>query len=155
MNATLGTASELLDLYRPFFERALSHDRVGPKLASSGLVVEFVYTFPEGEPARITANLRADAPKPAGSHGVCHYGPGAPWAPDVAFTQSAELGNRFWQGQVNVLAALAKREIRATGAITRALGLLPAIRPAYRLYAGLLKERGRLDLLLISPDDDA
>ena len=68
--------------------------------------------------------------------------------PDVVFKQSAEFSNRFWQGKENVIAALAKRQVSARGSITKALALIPVIRPAFRIYPQVLAKLGKNHLIV-------
>ena len=134
------SAEEFTKIYEEFMRRVMSHPRMGPKLASSKLVITFVYTDPN---VSFTVNFKPDAPKAKeGDHGAFVFGPESPWKVDVTFTQTADLGNKFWQGKVNVIAALAKRQVRANGSITSALKLLPAIRPAFKVYPEVLKDLG-------------
>lgn len=66
--------------------------------------------------------------------------------PEIYMTMKADIAHEFWLGKVNLLAALSRRQIVAKGPIPKALKLLPAIKPAYSLYAEFLAERGRTDL---------
>jgi hypothetical protein len=44
------------------------------------------------------------------------------------------VAHRFWLGNVNLVIALARREMVAKGPIPKILKLLPIIKPAYVLY---------------------
>ncbi|MBI4056088.1 MAG: hypothetical protein HY399_00900 [Elusimicrobia bacterium] len=143
--AVFKDSAEFQNVFETFIKKALAHERVGPKLAASGLVIQFVYADPS---AVLTVNLKPEAPKESGSFGAYSFAPESPWKVDVAFSQSSDLGNRFWQGQVNVIAALAKREVKASGSITKALALIPAIRPMYKVYSDTLRELGMNHLLV-------
>jgi putative sterol carrier protein len=68
--------------------------------------------------------------------------------PDVVMTMKADVAHAFWHGKVNLLDALAKKKIVATGPIPKILKLLPAVEPLYKVYPVLLREKG-YDALVI------
>ncbi len=68
-------------------------------------------------------------------------------APDVEMILSSETSHRFWMQDLNVPLALASRKIVAKGSVQKALKLLPALKPAFSLYPGILREMGRADLI--------
>jgi len=130
------TVGELMD-------RAKKDPQVGPKIAKSGLVIQFRYTDPE---AVTTINAR-DKPTQAGAfvdviHGPCDL------KPDVVMTMKADVSHAFWHGKVNLLTALGKKEIVAQGPIPKIIKLLPAVQPLYKVYPQLLREKGYDALVL-------
>jgi len=68
--------------------------------------------------------------------------------PDVEFILDTDTANEFFNGALNVPLALATRRIVAKGSITKALKLLPAIKPVFDIYRSLLREIGRADLIV-------
>lgn len=124
-------------------DRAKMDPRVGPKIAKSGLVIQFRYTDPE---AVTTVNARDKATQPGAFVDVIH-GP-VEIKPDVTMSMKADLAHAFWHGKVNLLSALAKKEIVADGPIPKILKLLPAVEPLYQIYPALLQELGYGDLIL-------
>ena len=124
------TVGELMD-------RAKCNPRVGPKIAKSGIIIQFRYVEPE---AMTTINAR-DKPTQAGAFVDVIHGPCA-LKPDVVMTMRADVSHAFWHGKVNLVGALAKRDIIASGPIPKILKLLPAIEPLYKEYPALLREKG-------------
>jgi hypothetical protein len=118
-------------------DRAKRDPQVGPKIAKSGIIIQFRYSQPE---AITTINARS-TPSQAGAFVDVVHGP-CPLKPDVVMTMKADLSHAFWHGKVNLVAALAKRDIVATGPIPKILKLLPAIEPLYKVYPALLREKG-------------
>ena len=49
---------------------------------------------------------------------------------------------------LNLMAALARRQIIAKGPIPKILKLLPAVEPMYEMYPRILKEMGREDIVI-------
>lgn len=124
-------------------DRAKQDPGVGPKIAKSGIIIQFRYTDPE---AMTTINAR-DKPTQPGAfvdviHGPCNL------KPDVSMIMKADVSHAFWHGKVNLVEALAKKQIVATGPIPKILKLLPAVQPLYKRYPVLLKEKGYPDMIL-------
>jgi hypothetical protein len=124
-------------------DRAKKDPNVGPKIAKSGIVIQFRYTDPD---AVTTINARA-RPTQQGAfvdviHGPCDL------KPDVTMTMKADVSHAFWHGKVNLVAALAKRQIVADGPVPKILKLLPAVQPLYQVYPVLLREKGYGSLVM-------
>jgi len=118
-------------------DRAKKDPQVGPKISKSGIVIQFRYSDPE---AMTTVNGR-DQPLQQGAfvdviHGPCSL------RPDVVMTMKADIAHAFWHGKINLMSALAKREIIVTGPVPKILRLLPAVEPLYKVYPVLLSEKG-------------
>ena len=67
--------------------------------------------------------------------------------PQVTMTMSADTAHRFWLGQVNVTAALARGEIKASGPVAKILKLVPLTKPVFPRYKAQLLAQGRADLV--------
>lgn len=124
------TVGELMD-------RAKKDPRVGPKIAKAGIIIQFRYTDPE---ALTTINAK-DKPTQAGAYVDIFHGEST-LRPDVEMTMKADIAHAFWHGKVNLVAALAKKDIVAKGPIPKILKLLPAVEPLYKEYPALLREKG-------------
>jgi putative sterol carrier protein len=68
---------------------------------------------------------------------------------DVTSVNDDVIFNQFWQGKVNLMMAMTKGQVKAQGAVTKMLKLLPKISPIYKMYTESLKEAGREDLVII------
>lgn len=124
-------------------DRAKMDAEVGGKIAKSGIIIQFRYTDPE---AVTTVNAK-DKPTQPGAyvdviHGPCNL------KPEVTMSMKADVSHAFWHGKVNLMAALAKKEIVAVGPIPKILKLLPAVQPLYKVYPTLLREKGYENLIL-------
>jgi putative sterol carrier protein len=136
-------SEELQKVFDAFMKEVLSHPLIGPKLAKSKMVVQFQYTDPD---AQVTIDFR-EAPKDSQMPGHLIWGE-TNIKPDVVFKQAADFSNRFWQGKENVIAAMAKRQVSAKGSITKALQLIPVIRPSFRIYPQVLEKLGMKHLVI-------
>lgn len=123
--------------------RAARDPKVGTKIGSSGLVIQFRYSDPE---ATTTIDARGKPTQPGTYVDVIH-GP-TDLKPDITMSMNADVAHAFWHGKVNLMAALAKKEIVADGPIPKILKLLPAVQPLYKVYPELLRELGHGTLVL-------
>jgi len=124
------TVGELMD-------RAKKDPNIGPKIAKGGIIIQFVYHNPE---AVTTINAK-DKPTQPGAFVDIIHGP-TPLKPDVLMTMQADVSHAFWHGKVNLVSAIARKEIIVQGPLPKVLKLLPAVTPLYKLYPALLKEKG-------------
>ena len=134
-------AEALYECLGTLFSTVAQDPVLGPKLAGSGLVIRFVYSDPD---AQITVDTKN--PPPAGQFFTIHLG-ACDLKPEVLMTMKADVCHTFWLGKVNLLFALARRQIVAEGPIPKILKLLPIISPAYKLYPEILKKIGKQDLI--------
>jgi hypothetical protein len=140
--AVFHDSQQFYDTVGELMNRAKTNPDVGPKIAKSGIVIQFKYTQPD---AMTTINAK-DKPTQPGAfvdviHGPCDL------KPDVAMSMKADVAHAFWQGKVNLIAALAKGEIKANGPIPKILKLLPAVEPLYKEYPNLLREKGLASMI--------
>ncbi|MBI2712328.1 MAG: SCP2 sterol-binding domain-containing protein [Bdellovibrio sp.] len=134
-------AKEVEKVFSTFISQILAHPLIGPKLSKSKMIIQFQYTDPD---CQVTINFKDPAPE--GKYPLV-WGE-TPLKPDVMFRQSADFSNRFWQGKENVIAAMAKRQVTAQGSITKALQLIPIIRPSFRIYPKVLEDLGMKNLIV-------
>jgi putative sterol carrier protein len=123
--------------------RASKDPDVGKKIAKSGVIIQFRYTNPD---AVTTVNAK-DRPTQPGAF-VDVINGSTDLKPEIVMTMKADTAHAFWHGKVNLISALAKREILLEGSKTKVLQLLPAVTPLYKVYPQLLKEKGYPDLVL-------
>ncbi|WP_291424209.1 SCP2 sterol-binding domain-containing protein [Deinococcus sp.] len=123
------------DVLQAVLERGQDTD-TARGLAKAGLTVAFVY---EGPSVRLVMDGKNP---PVGQAIGFYFGDEAP-TPDVTFSLNADVGHRFWAGNLNVPQALARGQIRAAGSIAKALKLLPLMPPLYESYRQVMTERGR------------
>lgn len=136
-------ADQFYECVGELMDRAKKDPKVGPKIAKSGIIIQFRYTDPE---AMNTINAR-DKPSEPGSYVDVIHGP-CDLKPDISMTMAADVSHAFWQGKVNLVSALSKKQIVADGPIPKILKLLPAVQPLYKVYPEILKEKGYSDLIL-------
>jgi hypothetical protein len=63
-----------------------------------------------------------------------------PWEPEVKMTMDSDVANRYFQGKENVAMAIARRRIKTSGNVKKALNLIPITKPIYQRYHDLLEK---------------
>ena len=66
---------------------------------------------------------------------------------EIALRMGADEGHKFWLGQLNMTAAMARRKVSITGSMGKAMKLLPAMKPAFPRYKAYLQANGFADKL--------
>lgn len=117
------------------FETAFADPEIGPKLRATGIVLKTVYQEPD-------AVVLIDA-----TNGTVREGSVDDDA-TAQMTMTAETGNAYWQGKVNLPLAMAKSRIKVDGNVASMLKLAPLGKKLYPVYIAALKADGREDLLV-------
>jgi putative sterol carrier protein len=68
-------------------------------------------------------------------------------AAEIQMFMSSDDGHKFWLGELNAPIALAKKQIKVKGPLSKLMKLLPAVQPAFPRYRAFLEERGYADKL--------
>ena len=63
------------------------------------------------------------------------------WEPEVQMKMDSDVANRYFQGKENVAMAIARRRIKTSGNVKKALALMPITKPVFAQYRQLLEER--------------
>ena len=127
-------AAEVRKYLGGVFETAFADPEIGPKLKSTGIVLKTVYTEPE-------AVVIIDTAK-----GEVREGTEADES-SAEMAMTADTGNAYWQGKVNLPLAMAKSKIQVKGNVASLLKLAPLGKKLYPVYIDSLKADGREDLL--------
>lgn len=141
--AVFSSYEEIHKYFGKLYDTAKSDGRIAPKIKDSNLVIQFRYD----DPAAVVTINAAAPPTQQGAYFDVLWGE-IPVKPDVVMSMKADIAHQFWHGKINLMAALARRQIIAKGPIPKILKLLPAVEPMYEMYPRLLAEEGRPDLVL-------
>lgn len=112
-----------------FFFELVRHPEIGAKLKASKLIIRFNYKNPE-------LSITADCTKPEVELSFNN----ATTKPEVEMFMDADVAHKFWLGEVNLVMALARRQMVVKGPIPRILKLLPVIKPAYPMYKAYISK---------------
>jgi putative sterol carrier protein len=128
-------SSEVAKYIGGIFEAAFDDPEIGPKLVETGLVIAFDFTDPE---AVVVIDMANKAVREGLAGGT---------APTATMAMTAETGNAYWQGKVNLPLAMAKKKIKVEGNVASLLKLAPLGKKLYPVYIDRLKADGRDDLI--------
>jgi hypothetical protein len=60
------------------------------------------------------------------------------WDPEVEMSMDSDVANRYFQGKENIAMAVARRRIKTSGNLKKALALVPITKPVYAQYRELV-----------------
>jgi SCP-2 sterol transfer family protein len=132
---TFSSAKEFREVMDQVFTMMSTDPDMGPKLRDAetpqrfefpdvDLVVNVTYSDAGGE-----QNLRWE------------WTDDVPWEPDVKMTMDSDVANRYFQGKENVAMAIARRRIKTSGNVKKALALIPITKPIYERYRDLVEAK--------------
>jgi SCP-2 sterol transfer family len=61
------------------------------------------------------------------------------WEPQVIMTMNSNIANRYFQGKENIAMAVARRRIKTSGDVKKALALVPVTKPVFKLYREMVE----------------
>jgi hypothetical protein len=128
-------ATEVRKYLGGVFEVAFADPEIGPKLKDTGIVLKTVYTEPD-------AVVIIDAANGTVSEGTAES------EATAEMRMTAETGNAYWQGKVNLPLAMAKSKIKVDGNVASLLKLAPLGKKLYPKYVETLQADGRDDLIV-------
>ena len=128
---------EFVKILSALWDRIFSTPEVMEKLGGEKIIVKFRYTD-------FDTSLFIDN---SGETPTYYWDPEGDAPFDVEMIQNSETSHKFWMEDLNVPMAIATRKVVAKGSVQRALKLLPALKPAFKLYPEILREMGREDLV--------
>ena len=127
-------STEVVKYIGGIFERAYDDPELAAKLKNAGIVLKFDFRDPD-------VILVIDM-----ANGTVQEGVGD-LDVDAEMTMSADVGNAYWQGKVNLPLAMAKGKIKVGGNVAAMLKVAPLSKQLFGAYVERLKADGRDDLL--------
>ncbi len=122
------SSEQLQEILGGFFAELASDPIIGKKFKESNLVIKFNYKKPD---LSITIDCSGEK--------IEIYCNDSKIKPEVEMFMDADVAHQFWLGKVNLVMALARRQMIAKGHIPKILKLLPVIKPAYKMYPEYIK----------------
>jgi hypothetical protein len=62
------------------------------------------------------------------------------WEPEVYMTMESSIANRYFQGKENIAMAVARRRIKTSGNVKKALALVPVTKPVFAKYRAMVEK---------------
>ncbi|MDD5749149.1 MAG: SCP2 sterol-binding domain-containing protein [Actinomycetota bacterium] len=113
------------------FKRLTEDPKIKKKALNSKLIVNFVYRNPDGE---VWIDCTGDE--------VVVLPGKQDMTADATLKMETDVANKFWLGKLNLIKSLTSGEIESKGSVPKMLKLLPVIKPAFKIYPQILKEKG-------------
>jgi putative sterol carrier protein len=123
------------------FEMMSTDPDMGPKLREAETPQRF--EFPDVD---LVVNITSADEVVDGQNLVWKWTDDVDWDPDVKMEMDSEVANKYFQGKENVAMAIARRRIKTSGNVKKALALIPITKPVYTMYREFL-EREHPDLV--------
>ena len=117
------------------FELMSTDPDMGPKLREAETPQRF--EFPDVD---LVVNINARDEVVDGQNLVWEWSDDVPWEPEVKMSMDSDVANRYFQGKENVAMAIARRRIKTTGNVKKALALIPITKPVYAMYRDVLEK---------------
>ena len=61
------------------------------------------------------------------------------WDPEVTLVMDSEVANRYFQGKENIAMAIARRRIKTSGNVKKALAIIPITKPVFAQYREMVE----------------
>jgi hypothetical protein len=130
------SASEFQEVMDQVFEIMSTDKDMGPRLRDAETPQRF--EFPDVD---LVVNI-AHAPEVnEGQYLRWEWSDDVDWKPVVGMKMNADVANRYFQGEENVAMAIARRRIKTSGDVKKALSLIPITKPIFARYRELVEER--------------
>jgi hypothetical protein len=123
------SADEAREVIGRVFELMSTDPGMGPKLREANVPQR--WAFPDLD---LVVNVAAGERSL-----VWEWTDDVPWQPDVGMTMDSEIANRYFQGKENIAMAIARRRIKTSGDVRKALALVPITKPVFRLYREMIE----------------
>jgi hypothetical protein len=127
------SARECREVLDQVFEMMSTDPEMGPKLRDAETPQRF--EFPDVD---LVVNVTAAD----GDDGRClrwEWSDDVDWEAEVQMTMDSDVANRYFQGKENVAMAIARRRIKTSGNVKKALAILPITKPVFDQYRALVE----------------
>jgi SCP-2 sterol transfer family len=128
-------AKEFREVMDRVFEMMSTDPDMGPKLRDADTPQRF--EFPDLD---LVVNITAADDNSDGNNLVWEWSDDVAWEPDVKMVMDSDVANKYFQGKENVAMAIARRRIKTSGNVKKALALIPITKPVYAKYRAMLEE---------------
>ena len=128
-------AKEFREVMDRVFQMMSTDPEMGPKLREADTPQRF--EFPDLD---LVVNITAADDASDGNNLVWEWTDDVGWEPEVKMEMNSDIANKYFQGKENVAMAIARRRIKTSGNVKKALALIPITKPVYAMYREMLAE---------------
>ena len=133
MSASFKSADECREVIGRAFELMSRDPAMGPKLRDAETPQR--WEFPD---LGLVVNVTS-APEGARENLRWEWSDDVAWQPEVVMTMDSAIANRYFQGKENIAMSVARRRIKTSGNVKKALALVPVTKPVFKLYRAMLE----------------
>jgi putative sterol carrier protein len=127
-------AKEFREVMDRVFEMMSTDPEMGPKLREAETPQRF--EFPDLD---LVVNITSRDAEENGQNLVWEWSDDVDWDPDVKMTMDSDVANKYFQGKENVAMAIARRRIKTSGNVKKALALIPITKPVESMYRDMIE----------------
>jgi hypothetical protein len=128
------SAKQFKEVMDKTFELMSTDPDMGPKLRAAETPQRF--EFPDLD---LVVNITFAPEVADGQNLRWEWSDDVPWEPDVEMRMDSDVANRYFQGRENVAMAIARRRIKTSGNVKKALALVPITKPVFAQYRAMLE----------------
>ena len=128
------SAKECREVLDKVFELMSTDPEMGPKLRDAETPQRF--EFPDVD---LVVNITAVDGLAGDQNLRWEWSDDVDWEPEVQMTMDSDVANRYFQGKENIAMAIARRRIKTSGNVKKALALVPITKPIYSRYRELVE----------------
>jgi hypothetical protein len=132
---TFKSAEEFREVMDRVFELMSTDPEMGPKLREARTPQRF--EFPDVD---LVCNITYVDDPSDGQNLRWEWSDSVDWDAEVEMKMDSEVANRYFQGKENVAMAIARRRIKTSGNVKKALTLVPITKPVFNQYRAMLEE---------------
>ena len=132
MGAAFESVKELREAIDAVFSMMDADPDVGPKLRDADTPQRF--EFPDFD---LVVNI---GPGTGDENLRWEWTDDVPWEPEVKMEMDSDVANRYFQGKENVAMAIARRRIKTSGNVKKALALIPVTKPVFDRYRAMCED---------------
>ena len=129
------SAKEFREVMDRAFHLMSTDPDIGPRLRDAEVPQRF--EFPDLD---LVVNIAHAPTVKKGQHLRWEWSDDVDWEPDVKMTMSSEIANRYFQGKENPAIAIARRRIKTSGDVKKALSLLPITKGMFPMYREMVEQ---------------
>ena len=130
--SSAGEFSEVMD---QVFEMMSTDEEMGPRLRDAETPQRF--EFPDLD---LVCNITYRPQLEDGQHLRWEWTDDVDWEPEVGMKMDSDVANRYFQDKENIAVAIARRRIKTSGNVKKALALLPIVKPVFPRYCELVEK---------------
>ena len=129
------SSREFRDVMDRVFDLMSTDPEMGPALRDAEVPQRF--EFPDVD---LVVNITYAEDPSDGHNLVWEWSDSVDWEPEVEMKMDSDVANRYFQGKQNIAMAIARRRVKTSGNVKKALSLGPITKPVFARYRALVEE---------------